>query len=152
MLRARYRTTFLTGYNLALLVVMPMAFLVGAHFGGGVGVAYAWLVVYPLVMTRMATEAFREIGLPWRSVFGQVRDPLAAAALMALATLGVQAVIAGQGFGASLTRLVLASVVGAAVYAVSLWIRGGPLRAEMLEVLSWVFKPFRAQQAELTGS
>jgi PST family polysaccharide transporter len=145
VLRARYRTTFLTAYNLALLVVMPIAFIAGAYLAGGVGVAYAWLAAYPLVMARMAAEALREIDLPWRSVLRQLQDPLWAAALMTLAALGMQALVPGAGFGASLARLLLASTVGAAVYATALWIRGGPLRDEMLEVLSWIFKPRRSR-------
>ncbi len=59
---------FLMGYNFVLIVLMPIAFFVGAWSGGGIGVALAWLIVYPLVMTKMATEAFREIDLPWRTI------------------------------------------------------------------------------------
>ncbi len=145
VLRARYRTTFLAMYNLGLLIVMPIAFLIGAHLGGGVGVAWAWLVAYPLVMSRMATEALHEIGLPWREIFRQLRGPMIAAALMTLAVLGLQSLITGERWGIALTRLLLASGVGATVYAGSLWILGGPLRDEMLEILTWVFKPNRSK-------
>jgi O-antigen/teichoic acid export membrane protein len=145
VLRARYRTTFLTGYNLVLLIVMPIAFFIGAYFGGSLGVAYAWLVAYPLVMSRMATEAFREIGLSWGIAFRQLRQPVVAAAVMVPAVLASQVFATGEGWEASLMRLLLASSVGVVVYAGLIWSWGGALKIEILEVLAWVFKPRRGK-------
>jgi O-antigen/teichoic acid export membrane protein len=143
VLRARYRTTFLAVYNLVLLVMMPVAFLAGARLGGSVGVACAWLAVYPIIMCRMAKVALDEISLPWREVVTQLRGPFVAAAAMALAVLAVQFAIRGDGIPLSVARLVGGVVIGAIVYTSVLWLRGGQLRDELLEVLSWVFKPGR---------
>jgi len=144
VLRARYRTTYLAMYNLALLVVMPIAFLIGARLEGAIGVACAWLLVYPLVMSRMANEALREIGLTWSAVLRQLRDPFVASSVMALAVLGLQNLVTGDDWPTVLTRLLLSSGIGAAIYAALLWIWGGPLKDEMLEVFSWVFRPRRS--------
>ncbi len=62
---------------------------------------------------------------------------------MSLAVLGLQFFIRGDAWSAMLTRLLLTSGIGAAVYASVLWFWGGPLRAELREVMSWVFKPGR---------
>ncbi|MBL8379811.1 MAG: lipopolysaccharide biosynthesis protein [Burkholderiales bacterium] len=140
VLRARFRTTFLAAYNAVLFVVMPLAFLVGAHSGGGVGVATAWVVVYPLVMTRMIGEAFREIELPWRMFWDQLRAPTNAALFMTVAVLVLQLLIKGDELGIAVTRLAVCSGVGAVIYVGVLWLSGGPLRDELREVLGWIFK------------
>ena len=45
VLRARYRARFLVGYNAVLLFVMPAAFIIGAFWAGGLGIALAWGVL-----------------------------------------------------------------------------------------------------------
>jgi O-antigen/teichoic acid export membrane protein len=145
VLRARYRTTFLAMYNLVLLIVMPIAFVIGAYFASASGVAYAWLLAYPLVMSRMASEALREIGLPWSVVLSQLRSPILASSFMALTVFAIHAILTGSSWSAVLTRLLLSSGLGAAIYSGVLWILGGPIRNEIVEILSWVFRPKRGK-------
>jgi len=140
VLRARYRTNFLAVYNFALLVLMPVAFVIGATLDGGIGVALAWLIAYPLVMSRMAVEAFREIGLGWRTVLAQLRGPILAAAGMTLAVVGLRVAVVGADWKIVLGRLIAECTIGAIVYAGLLWHLGGPLRDELHEVMSWLFK------------
>jgi len=61
VLFARYRTAFLFGWTVVLLLVMPFAFLTGAVSFGAAGVALALIVVYPIIMAWMAREALREL-------------------------------------------------------------------------------------------
>jgi len=52
--------------NLFALVVMPVAFIVGARWGTS-GIATAWLLIYPIVVViPMATITFRQVQLGWR--------------------------------------------------------------------------------------
>jgi O-antigen/teichoic acid export membrane protein len=141
VLRARYRTTYLATYNVVLLVIMPLSFLVGARLAGSIGVAWAWLVAYPIVMSRMATTAFREIDLSWRVALAQLRTPALAALLMTPVVLAVRALIVGDEWRIAFARLLASSCIGAVAYIASIWFMGGPLKGEMLEIASWLFRP-----------
>jgi PST family polysaccharide transporter len=147
VLRARYRTNFLTVYNLVLIVLMPIAFIGGAMLAGGVGVALAWLIPYPIVMARMALEAFREIDLSWKFALAQLRIPVLAAAVMMLVVIGLRLAIVGEDWPVTLLRLTLSCVVGALVYVGILWKWGGSLRDEVREVISWLLKLRHARQS-----
>src|SRR4029450_10147146 len=75
---ASYRAGFLFAYNLVLLLVMPLAFWIGAVHWQAMGVAAAWLIVYPLVMVWMVREALREIGLSWTALARHLWPPVMA--------------------------------------------------------------------------
>jgi O-antigen/teichoic acid export membrane protein len=143
VLRARYRTNFLLIYNLALLALMPLSFLVGAWLAAGVGVAIAWLVVYPVIMARMTIEALHEVDLPIRTFLAQLVGPLFSVTVMAVVVLGIMELLPGDGRGTMVARLVLETCGGAVAYATTLWFCGGPLKAELREVITWVIKPRR---------
>lgn len=140
VLLAKYRAKFLFGYTLVLLAVMPIAFWVGASFFGATGVAAAWIVVYPLIMARMAREALREVGVSWKTLWLQLRSPLAATFAMALAVSVVHWGIFPWENNFTLGRLIAMSLIGATVYSVVLWEIGRPVCEEMLEVAGWVFR------------
>lgn len=62
-------------------VVMPAAFYVGSHWGIA-GVAYAWLIAYPVVLFVNLRRMIAVIGIPLRDVADKVAPALAAAAGM----------------------------------------------------------------------
>jgi O-antigen/teichoic acid export membrane protein len=141
VLTARYRTTFLAFYNLLLLLVMPLAFLLAAKWAGGVGVAVAWAVVYPIIMLWMAREVFRELKMNWEVFWEQIRMPVRASALMILVILVVQGMLPGHDLFQMWTRLLAASGTGLLAYTTVLWFWGGKTAPELLEVVQWVLRP-----------
>ena len=142
-LLASYRAGFLFAYNLALLLVMPLAFWLGAVYGQAMGVAAAWLVAYPLVMVWLVREALREIGLSWTALVRHLWPPV-------MATLSMVAVVAPALWAtASWTgslvpvRLVLTSVAGTAVYAGILFRFQRSATQEIRDVVGWFLQGHR---------
>jgi len=137
VLMARFRAKFLFGYSFALLVVMPVAFLAGAIWAGAIGVAIAWVAVYPVLMLRMAQEAFREVGLSWRSLLQQLSSTLRATATMATVLAAIAWGLSGWPHDMAMIRLVLMVITGIAVYAGSLFLMDGAIYEELRQVIWW---------------
>lgn len=141
VLFARYRAAFMVRWTAALLLVMPFAFWAGAAWWGPLGVALAWLGVYPLIMGWMAREALRELGIGWHTVWDQLRPVAGGALMMTGCVLVVRWTLPASDPLERLLRLALAVGAGGAVYAgVILW-RGGLLAAEIREVAGWLYRP-----------
>ena len=120
-LLASYRARFLFAYNLVLLLAMPPAFWIGAVHWQAIGVAAAWLVVYPPIMAWMVREALRELGLSWTTLAMHLWPPVAAT----LAMVAVMAPVlwATTSWTGPLVpvRLVLTGLAGASTYAAILF-------------------------------
>src|SRR5262249_10141301 len=144
VLMARYRAPFLFGYNAVLLAVMPVAFWGGAVWLSALGVAVAWVAVYPIVLTSMAREAFRAISLSPRAFWGQLWPPMAATIVMVASMLIVQLGASSWSDRLVESRLALAALAGTAAYATALLAWGGPVRGEIQEVAGWMFRRGRA--------
>ena len=140
VLFARYRVAYLFWWTMALLLVMPLAFWVGATWSGALGASLAWVVVYPLAMAPMARQALRELELSFKGLWAEVRAVLDAALLMALAVIAVHWALPGADAATRLVRLVLASGAGAVVYGLGIFWRGGLVFREMAEVVGWIFR------------
>lgn len=138
VLFARYRTAFLFGWTVVLVLVMPFAFLTGAVSFGAAGVALALIVVYPLLMAWMAREALRELGIGVKMLWYQLRPIMAATLMMAALVLAVRWTIPGSDFADRLARLVLAVSLGGLVYASAILRFGGPLVSEIARVTGWL--------------
>jgi len=65
VLMAGYQADWLFRYNLLLLIVLPAAFGIGAWWNGGVGVALAWALVYPLVAAWIANRGLQVLEMIW---------------------------------------------------------------------------------------
>lgn len=99
--------------NMAIsLVLLTAGFAVGSS-RGLVGLASAWLVVYPVVFVITTSRALPVIGLRWRDMIAGWRGAWLAAAVMSAAVWSVQAV-AGDWLPA--VRLVSAIAAGAVGY------------------------------------
>lgn len=94
-------------------LVMPSAFLVGLHWGA-IGLAYAWLLAFPLLPLTIFLRSRRELGLAARQIAGAVAPGLLASAAMALAVL---ALAGGLGSLAPWQRLALEIGFGGLCYA-----------------------------------
>jgi O-antigen/teichoic acid export membrane protein len=149
VLFARYRALFVCGWTAVLLLVMPFAFWAGAVWMGALGVALAWIVVYPVVMAWMAREALRELETGWRIIRGELRPVVGATLLMVGVVLSVRWVIPGSEFADHLARLVLASAAGAAAYAASIVWQGGVLLGELGEVAGWLLGRHASHDAKV---
>jgi O-antigen/teichoic acid export membrane protein len=103
--------------NMAIsLVLLAVGFAVGARWRL-VGLAAAWLVVYPIVFAIVTTRALGPLGLRWADLLRGWRGPWLAALAMSAAVYGVQAL--GEEWS-TILRLLLSVISGAAVYVAAI--------------------------------
>jgi len=144
VLMARYRASFLSIYTAVLLVVMSLAFWIGASGWGVMGVTLAWVTVYPLVVLIMAREALGEMGLPWKEFLAQLWSPfLASLFIAAFILLARRGALAAE-IGSATTLLLVMGFAGLCAYGVALMLIGGPVRAEIQEVAGWLLRVKRS--------
>ncbi len=151
VLLARYRAGSLFRWTMALLLVMPFAFWAGAALRGSVGVALAWIVVYPLVMAWMAREALQELETGWRTLLDQLRPVVIASLMMAGIVIIVRWALPASDVAARVARLVLAAALGVTVYAAAIFWQGGALVGEIGEVAGWLTRPLLASRRAGVG-
>src|SRR5256712_1072036 len=135
---ARYRAAFVFWWNGALLLVMPVAFWVGAVWQGALGVALALVVVYPVLTAWMAREALRELALGWETVWHHLRPVIGATLIMVGLVLAIRWTLPASDSVDRLARLALAVGSGALAYALAILRWGGPLVVEITEVTGWL--------------
>jgi O-antigen/teichoic acid export membrane protein len=140
VLFARYRADALFWWTTTLLLIMPFAFWAGAVWMGPVGVALAWVVVYPIVMAWMAREVLRELELPWTTLWEQVRPVTDAALVMAAAVVATRWALPASDPAERLLRLGLTAGLGAAVYGATIMWRAGPVVGEIAQVAGWLLR------------
>ena len=141
VLFARYRSGFMLKWTVALLVVMPAPFVLGAQWRGAMGVALALVLIYPLAMVWMVREALKELHLNATELLRQLSPVVLPSAVMALAVAGVQWGLPSNGFVPHVIRLLAASSVGIIVYVGAVLIMRRSLANEVWEVLEWVIRP-----------
>jgi O-antigen/teichoic acid export membrane protein len=149
VLLARYRAGALFWWTTALLLIMPFAFWAGAVWMGPVGVALAWVVVYPIMMAWMAREGLRELATGWKIIRDQLRQVMRATLIMVGVVMIVGWAIPGSDFFDRLVRLVLASTSGAAIYAAGIFWQGGVLVGEIREVAGWLLRRHASNDANV---
>jgi len=138
VLLARDRAGFLFRYVIALLIVMPVVFYGGAALLGGLGVAVAWLLFYPPIVLRMASEALAELDLRWRDV-GRELLPLAVALIAtALVMLSVRAMLPGSEKEPTIVRGASSLIAGGVAFISIVMLRGGVMAKEVTQVAAWV--------------
>lgn len=140
VLLARYRVKYLFWWTVSLLLVMPAAFWVGAVWSGALGVAVAWVMVYPFLTALMAREALHELGLSWKKIWDEVRPVVGASLVMAVVVITVCSTITGTHSQDRLIRLCVAAGLGAFVYGFGIIRHGGSVFSEAAEVASWIFR------------
>jgi O-antigen/teichoic acid export membrane protein len=109
----------LTAYTAMCAVVMSLSFVVGAYFGGLLGVSIAWIAVYPLLSIKLLSDVCRVTGLSMRDYYLSLLPVLAGAAAMAGVVLVLRQImlLAGLPIG-----LVLALEIAGGAIAYFLWI------------------------------
>jgi len=107
------------------------------------GVALAWVIIYPVVLIVLAREAFRVVHVSRWVIWEQLWPPMAASGVMTASVLVVRWAISSWRNDPSLVRLVLMVSAGAITYGATLMAYGGPVRSEIQEATGWLFR--RAQ-------
>lgn len=128
---ARGRADLTARNGLTGAILMPVAFLVGAQWGVA-GLAWAWVVAYPLYTLASAARTLPVLGLAARQIAGAVLPPLAAALLMAALVLLVRDALAGW---PPVPELAVLVAVGAASYGVALLVVARAQATEFLNAI-----------------
>lgn len=140
VLLARHRARFLFCYSAALLLILPLAAALGALWDGAVGAVLCTIPVYCAVMSIMAREALREIGVGYAALWAELRSIIAATAAMA-ACVAIAGVFARTVFaGLAPLELLVLSALGAMVYLATLFYLGSTAIDEGLEMIGWLMR------------
>jgi len=121
------QTHLVMKYGLAYAVLLPAIFYLFALRWGAVGLAWVWVVVYPILMLPVYRRVLSRIQLPARDYLAAIWPALSTSLLMAVAVLAVRQLGGswprGMLFGAEVT-------VGVLAYAAAcLGLYGSRLRA-----------------------
>jgi O-antigen/teichoic acid export membrane protein len=139
VLSARYRADVVFRYTLSQLLIMPVAFAVGAWWLEGLGVAIAWATVYPLTLVWIASRTLREIGWTWRPFLAELWPPAAGTLVMVIVVLGAHALMGRIGIVHPGERLLVSITTGGLGYLSAMYLVGGAtIFREILEVVSWL--------------
>ena len=99
------------------LILMPTAFLIGSRWGPA-GIAYGWVVAYPIVALCIYRRTFRRIDMPLRDYLEAIRPALTGCLIMATTVEILKAVLTSA-FPLSV-RFGLEVFAGAAAYVLTL--------------------------------
>ena len=99
------------------LVLMPTAFYVGSWWGPA-GIAYGWVIAYPIVAIILYRRTFRRINMSWREYLGAIQ-PSATGCLVMLAAVEILKHVLFQGVP-PLARLTGEVLTGATAYIIAL--------------------------------
>ncbi len=140
VLMSRYRPDLMFRYSLGQMVVMPLAFWAGSVAGGVLGVALAWVLVYPVGLFWLTRQMIREVNLGWEDIGGCIARPALAVAVMAVAV-----VLAGAGIDTvapdqPLARVLVMIPSGALVYCIAIWLLERPFVRDVLRIASSAFR------------
>jgi O-antigen/teichoic acid export membrane protein len=112
-------------------VILPLCFLVGVQYGI-IGLAWAWLIGFPLYTAVTVFTALPVIGASAAGLGRAVAPALLAASAMAAAVLGLDLLLPPMGAGARLSMLV---PFGAAAYCGLLFAFARPLVEDVLTLV-----------------
>lgn len=132
ILLSRYRADLVFRYTFAQLIIMPLAFWVGARQAGALGVAMAWVVVYPFSLSWLFIQVFREVHTTWYEAWKVIKPAMSAAACMGAVLMVLTIGLAHGGVDQAGVRLMITVVTGAVTYVFGLWVYGRDLLIEML--------------------
>lgn len=106
--------------DLAALIILPVAFYIGSY-RGIVGIAWGWVIAYPIVVLPLYRKTFQAIGLKTGEYLRALRPPIEGTLVMIVAVEGVKHAMAGERL--LVVRLVVEIAVGALTYILVLRLR-----------------------------
>lgn len=115
VLEARGLAGHVLRYQVASALALPLSFFVGSLWGV-VGVACAWLIVYPMIYSWLMRIALREVGIRIGTLFHSVIPVIGANLTMAVAVLGVRTMITDR---PDVQRLAISVATGVISYVVA---------------------------------
>lgn len=113
VLTAKGDTRYGMHSSLFALLVMPAAFVAGARWGLG-GIAWAWVIAYPVVLAPFVVRASRLIGMKAGAYLHAIFPPLVASVFMVAAVLLLQAALSA--FPVGVLKLAAELLAGIAAY------------------------------------
>lgn len=111
-------STFVMWAMVGSAISMPIAFLIGSHWGT-TGIAAAWLVAYPIIIAPVYYRTFQRTGMAVKEYVLVLLPSINASAIMAIALFGIRAIIPAK--MPALLALALLTLGGALVYCGSLF-------------------------------
>jgi teichuronic acid exporter len=129
---ATRETQFMMRAAVAWAVLLLAGFVVGSSWGP-TGIAAAWLIVHPVLAYTSFMRVQRLLDLSGADYFRALRLGLDGAAVMALAVLALQHLLAPS--WSPTVRLVASILLGAATYALATWVMH---RARLAQILDWL--------------
>src|SRR5208282_842770 len=130
--------------DLAALVVLPVAFYAGSYRGIA-GIAWGWVLAYPVVVLPLYRKTFQTIGMKPGDYLRALRPALSGTIAMIPAVEWVKYSLAPA--RPLLLRLVLEVAVGVFVYLAAVWL----LQRERILALVQTVKNLRPRKARSTG-
>ncbi|MEO8199506.1 MAG: lipopolysaccharide biosynthesis protein [Gemmatimonadota bacterium] len=103
-------------YSLLALFVLPPLFFIGGKLGGPAGVAWAWIVGYPLIMIPPYRDVFQVTGITLKEYIASLWPAALGSAGMAAGVLGAAELLPST--IAPVEALIVKSIVGGALYVV----------------------------------
>jgi O-antigen/teichoic acid export membrane protein len=76
---------FVMWNDLAALIILPSAFYIGSHWGTA-GIAWGWVIAYPLVAVPLYGKTFKTIGMTMGEYLRALRPAIEATLVMVVAT------------------------------------------------------------------
>ena len=122
LLTALRETRFLMWINIMAAVLMPTAFYFGSRWGPA-GIAWGWIVAYPLVALPTYIRTFRKIGMSFRKYLTALRPALDASLAMILGIIVLRWAVAPA--WPLYLRFAIEVSGGAAVYLMALSVLHG---------------------------
>ncbi len=129
-------TRFIMRLNQLEFLILTPAFYLGGRLWGTVGIALAWLVVDPLIVSGLFRRVFRRVDLGAREYLSALWAPASSTLLMALAVLLVKYSIPADWPLA--VRLAVQVLTGAAAYPLGIWTLHRGYLGDMIRLLKRV--------------
>ncbi len=95
-------------------IAMPIAFLIGSHWGT-TGIAAAWLLAYPIIIAPVYYRTFQKTGTTAKEYLRILLPSINASIVMAIVLFGIRAIMSAK--IRALWGLSLLTIVGAATYS-----------------------------------
>jgi teichuronic acid exporter len=127
--------------DLAALIILPVAFYIGSY-RGIVGIAWAWVIAYPIVVLPLYRKTFQAIGMKAGEYLGALRPPVEGTLAMIVAVELAKRAMTMTMTGTRLlvVRLVVEIAVGALTYVVTLRLRHRERMATFVQTLKGLLK------------
>jgi PST family polysaccharide transporter len=147
VLTAMGNPRFVMWNDLATLLLMGFAFVVGSHWGVA-GIAWAWVVAYPIVVIPLYHKTFKSVEMTLSEYVGAIRPALEATVIMTLAVLAVRRLVSAT---PPLARLCVEVLTGAIAYGAVLFFRHRERAGRFLQ-LAKALAPHRVPKPEGSGT